>query len=480
MTGRPYFSSQMISDFFRLAEQGTSVRTEIVAGVTTFLTMAYIIFLQPAVLSGSMLGITTGMDFGAVTTATCLAAALATAVMGLAARYPIALAPGMGQNFFFVLTAIPVAAAAGAPEPWRAALGAVFVAGVLFLLLSLVGVREKLLAGVSASMKNAIAVGIGLFIAFIGLRNGRLVLVDPGTAVRMNPAFASPDTLVFFVGFLTGAVLHVRRVAGSIMWGIVAALGTAMLMKAAMPLLPAGAAESSAVVESLLATQFRFASGVIAMPPSIAPTFLQMDIAAALTGAMLPVVIMFLFMDVFDTMGTLIGVGAQAGLLQDGKLPRVERAMLSDAVGTVAGAALGTSTVTSYIESAAGVEQGGRTGLTAITVAVLFLVALFFYPVIAMVGSYPPATAPALVLVGAMMVRNVLLVDWADYSEGIPAFVTMIGIPFFYSIADGIALGLLTYPVVKTLGGRPKEVTAGMWLLAALLLVYFVAVRSRL
>ena len=470
----------MIRDIFRLAESDTSVRTEITAGATTFLTMAYIIFVQPAVLSGSMLGVDTGMDFGAVTTATCLAAALATTVMGLTARYPVALAPGMGQNFFFVLTAIPIAAATGVTEPWRAALGAVFVAGVLFLLLSVVGVRAKLMEAVSPNMKHAIAVGIGLFIAFIGLRNGQLVQLDPATAVRMNPMLLSPDTMVFIIGFATAAVLHARRVVGSIMWGIVAALGVAVIIKLALPLLPSGVAESPIVTESLLATQFSFASGVVAMPPSLAPTFLQMDLIAALTGAMIPVVIMFLFMDVFDTMGTLIGVGAQAGLMRNGKLPRVERAMLSDALGTVAGAALGTSTVTSYVESAAGVEQGGRTGLTAVTVAGLFLAALFFYPVIAMVGSYPPITAPALVLVGAMMVRNVTRVDWSDYSEGIPAFLTMVGIPFFYSIADGIAVGLVAYPFVKSLSGKAEEVGVGMWLLAGLLILYFVAVRSNL
>ena len=465
--------------FFRLTENNTSVRTELVAGATTFVTMVYIIFVQPAVLSGSMLGSPTGMDFGAVTTATCLAAALGTAIMGLAARYPIALAPGMGQNFFFVLTAIPVAAAAGASEPWAAALGAVFVAGVIFVVISLVGVRKKLLDAVSPNMKHGIAVGIGLFIAFIGLRNAQLVLVNPGTGVAMNPHMASPDVIVFLVGFLVAAVLHARRVTGSIMGGIGSALAVAVLLKSLLPLLPEGIAGSPLVAESLLVTQFATAQGVLAMPPAIGPTFLHFDLATAISATMIPIVIIFVFMDVFDTMGTLIGVGEQAGLMKDGKLPRVERAMLADAFGTVAGAALGTSTVTSYIESAAGVEHGGRTGLTALTVAVLFLVALFFYPVVAMVGSYPPITAPALVLVGAMMVRNVTRIEWGDYTEGVPAFLTMIGIPFFYSIADGIGLGLITYPVIKSLGGKAGEVRLGMWLLGIVLLLYFVFVRSR-
>ena len=468
----------MIQQHFRLSEHGTTVRTELVAGATTFLTMAYIIFVQPAVLSGSMFDTVTGMDFGAVTTATCLAAALATAIMGLVARYPVALAPGMGQNFFFVFTALPVAAATGVAEPWTAALGAVFVAGVLFLIMSLLGVRERLMNAVSLNLKLGIAVGIGLFIAFIGLRNAQLVLVDPGTAVKMNPALVSPDVLVFLIGLVTGAALHARRVPGSILWGIVCSFAAAAIFKMTIPIFPA-LARSPVVQESLLMTRFVAAGGVVAWPPSIAPTFLQMDVLAALSMTMIPIVIMFLFMDVFDTMGTLIGVGQQAGLMKDGKLPRAERAMLSDAVGTVAGAALGTSTVTSYIESAAGVEQGGRTGLTALTVAALFLVALFFYPIVAMVGSYPPITAPALVLVGAMMVRNVVHIDWTDFTEGIPAFLTVVGIPFFYSIADGMALGLMTYPVVKGLGGKANEVRAGSWFLAGLLLVYFVAVRSR-
>jgi AGZA family xanthine/uracil permease-like MFS transporter len=466
--------------YFRLTEHRTSIRTEIVAGATTFLTMAYIIFVQPAVLSGSLFDQPTGMDFGAVTTATCLASALATAVMGLAARYPIALAPGMGQNFFFVFTALPVAAAVGAPEPWAAALGAVFVAGVAFLVISVVGVRKMLMDAVSPNMKHGIAVGIGLFIAFIGLRNAQMIVIDPGTAVTMNPHIASPDVIVFLLGFIVAAVLHARRIPGSIMGGIGSALAAAILLKSVLPVLPAGLRTSTVVSESLLASQFTPARGLLAMPPSIAPTLLQIDLATAVSGAMIPIVIIFLFMDVFDTMGTLIGVGEQAGLMQDGKLPRVERAMLADAIGTVGGSVLGTSTVTSYIESAAGVEHGGRTGLTALTVAALFVVALFFYPLVAMVGSYPPITAPALVLVGAMMARNVTRIAWSDYTEGVPAFLTIVGIPFFYSIADGIALGLITYPVVKALGGKRTEVGLGMWLLAALLLLYFVLVRSRI
>ena len=470
----------MLGSLFQLDRQGTSVRTEVTAGFTTFLTMAYIIFVQPAILSGAMFDMDTGIDFGAITTATCLAAALATLIMGLYARYPIALAPGMGENLFFVLSALPVATAAGFAEPWRATLGAVFVAGLIFLLISLTGVREKLLDVVSPSMKRGIAVGIGLYIAFIGLSNAKIVVADPGAAVTLNPEFLSPDLLVFFVGLLVGATLHARRVAGSIIWGIAAALGTALVLRLVLPLLLSSAAESSAVVGSMLFTHFSPASGVFSLPPSLAPTFLRMDLVAALSMTMLPVILIFLFMDVFDTAGTLIAVGEQAELLEDGKLPRAGRAMMADAVGTSAGACLGTSTVTSFIESAAGVEAGGRTGLTAVTVALLFLVALFFSPLVAMVGSYPPITAPALVLVGTMMMRNIRYIEWSDHSESIPAVLTLMGIPFLYSIGDGIAFGLVTYPVIKALGGKARDVRWPMWLLAALLVAYFVFVRSRI
>ncbi|UCG84856.1 MAG: NCS2 family permease [Gemmatimonadota bacterium] len=464
----------MLNRLFQLELQHTAPRIEILAGLTTFLTMSYIIFVQPAVLTGVMMDSPTGMDFGAVTTATCLAAALATAVMGLYARYPIALAPGMGENFVFVATAIPVAAAAGFANPWQAALGATFVAGILFLALSLVGVREKIIDAVSSSMKNSIAVGIGLFIAFLGLRNGQLIVSDPGTFVKLNPAIMSPDVIVFLVGFVVAAVLTARRVKGAILWGILSSLLAALAMKWSLPFVPSSLAESNLVLESLLVSAFTPAHEVVSAPPSLGPTFLEMDLAAATSVAMIPVIVIFLFMDVFDTTGTLIGVGEQAGLLIDGRLVRSRQAMVSDALGTVVGAAMGTSTVTSFIESAAGVEQGGRTGLTAVTVAVLFVVALFFYPVIAMVGSYPPITAAALVLVGALMARNVTRIAWSDPTEAVPAFLTLIGIPLTNSVADGLALGLVAYPVIKGLSRRGHEVSWTMWVLAVVLVGYFV------
>ena len=353
----------MLARWFGLAENRTNVRTEVLAGVTTFLTMAYIIFVQPAVLSGALFNQPTGMDFGAVTTATCLSAALATAIMGLYARYPVAQAPGMGQNFFFVVSAIPAAAHAGFANPWQVALGVVFFSGLLFLALSLFGVREAVLDSISPSMKNAIAVGIGLFIAFIGLQNAGLVLKDPGTAVRLNPHFASPDLLVFFFGLLLATALHARRVAGSILWGIAGATLLALVLKLSLPYWPAAVAGSPWVTDSLLAKRFALAKGLVDLPPSIAPTFFKMDLKNALSLAMAPFIVVFLFMVLFDTVGTLVGLAEQAGFIRDNRLPRAREAFVSDALGTTLGACLGTSTVTSYIESAAGVEQGGRTGL---------------------------------------------------------------------------------------------------------------------
>jgi adenine/guanine/hypoxanthine permease len=467
----------MLERIFRLRENGTSVRTELAAGLTTFLTMSYIIVVQPAVLSGAMFGESTGMDFGAVMTATCVAAALASAIMGLYARYPIAQAPGMGENFFFVFSAIPAAAAAGSALPWATALGAVFVSGVLFLLLTLAGARQAVMDALSPSMRHSIAAGIGLFIAFIGLQNAQLVVADPGTAVKLNPEFGSPDVLVFLVGLLAGAGLHARRVRGAILWGILAAGTVAIAIKLALPMMGAGVAGSPLVANSGLVTRFELADHLLAPPPSLAPTLFQMDVRGALTVAMAPIVAIFLFMVFFDTVGTLVGVAGQAGLMRDGRLPRARQAFVSDAVGTVAGACLGTSTVTSYIESATGVEQGGRTGLTAFTVAVLFLVALLFSPIVIMLGAYPPITSPALVLVGAMMLGNVRHVDWSDHTEVVPAFLVLAGIPFTYSIADGLALGLVSYPLVKVLGGRSRETRPASWVIAGLLLVYFLMIR---
>jgi len=339
--------------------------------------------------------------------------------------------------------------------------------------------RELIFNAISPSLKHGIAAGIGVFIAFIGLQNAGLILKDPGTAVKLNARFASPDLLVFFAGFLLTAALRARGVRGSILWGIVGATALAAALKLAL-LQWSALAAAPVVAESVLLKRFAFAQSVVAAPPSLTPTLFKLDLAHALSPSMLPFVFVFLFMLVFDAIGTLIGVCEQAGFMRDNRLPRAKQAMVSDAIGTVAGAALGTSTVTSFIESAAGVEQGGRTGLTGLVVAALFLLALFFSPLIAMVGSYPPITAPALVLVGSMMLQNVTRIAWADATESIPAFLTLIGIPLSYSIADGLALGLVCYPLVKLFAGRAREVSALTYGLALALLAYFLLVRSRM
>ena len=465
----------MLERFFRLSEHHTSVRTELLAGLTTFLTMAYIIFVQPAVLSHTPDGGATGMDPQAVMTATCLVAALATAIMALYARYPIAQAPGMGENFLFVAV-IGLLIEEGSAAPWQTALGVVFIAGVLFLLLSLLGVREMLLDTISPSMRSAIAVGIGLFIAFIGVQWGGLVVPSPYTCVKLNAQLSSPDLIVFFFGLLLTAALFALRIRGSIVLGIIAAATLAVALKWVLPLPPEeGAAPSGALVQSAEMQKFQVAKKVVS--PPVAPHWLAMDLRAALSRKMVPFILIFLFMDLFDTLGTLVGVSEQAGLIKDNKLPRARQALLSDAVGTTAGAALGTSTVTSFIESAAGVEQGGRTGLTALCTAGLFLLALFFTPLVAMIGSYRPITAPALVIVGSMMMRNVTRIDWKDYSEAVPAFLIVIGIPMTYSIGDGLALGFVAYPIIKLSTGKGRTVHWLMYVMALVLLAYFLLVR---
>jgi adenine/guanine/hypoxanthine permease len=440
---------------FHLSAEGTTVRTEILAGVTTFLTMAYIVFVQPAVLSVDFAGRPTGLDFGAILLATCVGSAFGSILMGLLANYPIALAPGMGENFFFVSVIMSVAAL-GIPDAWQTALGIVFVAGVLFWILSAFGVRQAILNAISGSLRNGIAVGIGLFITFIGLRNANVILASPSTLVTLNPHLASGDTAVFFAGLVTAGALQVRRVRGAILWGMLASAGVAYIIG-----------------------RIHY-GGLVGLPQVHQVAIFKMDIASALRLSLLPFIIVLLFMDVFDTVGTLIGVAEQAGFTKAGTLPRANRVLMADATGTVAGACLGTSTVTAFIESAAGVAAGGRTGLTAIVTGLLFLLALFFSPLVATVGRYLPITAPALVIVGAMMMQNVAKIDWDDYSEAIPAFLTIAGIPLFYSIADGLALGFVCYPAIKFLGGRGREVKPLMYLIAALVVLYFIFVRARL
>jgi AGZA family xanthine/uracil permease-like MFS transporter len=440
---------------FHLSDHRTTVRTEVLAGVTTFLTMAYIIFVQPAVLSTDFAGKPTGLDFGAVLLATCLASAATSIFMGLYAGYPIALAPGMGENFFFV-SVIMTIAASGTPDAWRTALGLVFVSGVIFLALSLAGVREAIIDAISRSLRSAIAAGIGLFISFIGLRNAGVIVGKPGTLVGLTTQVASADVAVFTAGFLVAAVLQVRRVRGAVLWGVLASA--------------AGA---------LAAGQIHL-TGVFGFPHIVRHAAFQMDVPGALHYALVPFIIVFVFMNVFDTVGTLIGVAEQAGLVVDDKLPRASRVLTVDAAGTVLGACLGTSTIVTFIESAAGVSAGGRTGLTSVVTGVLFLAALVFSPIIGAIGNYPPITAPALVLVGVMMMQSVTRIAWDDFSEAIPAFLIVVGIPLSYSIADGLALGFITYPLLKLLAGRRRDAGPLSYVMAALLVAYFVFVRARL
>jgi AGZA family xanthine/uracil permease-like MFS transporter len=462
----------LLERVFDLPARGSSVRTELVAGVTTFLTMAYIIFVQPAVLSGSMFGRDTGMPAGAIMTATCLAAALATALMGLYARAPIAQAPGMGENFFFVLTVLPAAAAAGYTGTWQVGLGVVFLSGVLFLALTLAGLRRHLVDAIPPSLRAGIGVGIGLFIAFIGLQNAGLIVKDQATIVRLDPSWLAPNLLVFFCGLLVTAALQARRTRGALVIGMAAATAFALALREAQGVLDG----SGPAWEKLAA--LAMPSSLVALPPDLSPTLLALDLPGALSPAMLPFVLVFLLMLVFDTIGTLVGVTEGLGLAEKGALPEPDRAYLSDAVGTVAGAVLGTSTVTSFIESAAGVEQGGRTGLTALVVAALFLGALFFSPLASVVGSYPPITAPALVVVGASMLRSAERIRWDDPGEAIPAFLIALGIPLSHSIIDGLALGLVTYPIVQVLAGRGRTLRWPLVATAAVLLGYLVALRS--
>ncbi|RMG46291.1 MAG: NCS2 family permease [Acidobacteria bacterium] len=435
---------------FHLAEQGTTWRTEVLAGVTTFLTMAYIIFVQPAVLSAC------GMDFGAVLVATCLASALATLLMAFLANYPIAVAPAMGHNFFFAYTVV-----IGMGVPWSVALGAVALAGIIFILTAGFGLRERLIMAIPDSLKHAIAVGIGLLIAMIGLQWAGVIVAASGTLVALGD-LGSPPVLLALAGLMVMAILFALDVRGALLWGIL--LTTA-----------------GGLISGLVRYQ-----GLVSRPPSLAPTFLQLDIPGAFKPDMVAVIFVFFFLALFDTVGTLVGVAEQAGLMRDGTLPRARQALLTDAIGTVAGATLGTSTVTAYIESATGVAAGGRTGLANLVTASLFLLSLFFYPLVKMIGGgYPvtehvtlyPVIAPALILVGTMMMKGVRLIPWDDMTEAIPAFLTMIMMPLAVSITEGIAFGFIAYALLKLVAGRGRQVHWFIYLFAVLFLVRYIALR---
>ncbi len=442
----------MLERLFRLRENGTSVRVEIVAGATTFLSMAYIIFVQPAVLSQA------GMDFGAVMTATCLSSAAACLVMAFLANYPVALAPGMGENFYFVFTVV-----LGMGIAWQTALGAVFLSGCIFFLLTMFRIREMIIDAIPDSLKNAIPAAIGVFITLIGLVQAGIVVKDPGGGIVTIGDLHAVPTVLALIGLAVILLLMVRGVRGALLIGMLA---------------------TAAVGVPLGVVHF---SGIMAPPPSLAPTFLQLDIAGALELGIVSVILIFLIMDIFDTVGTLIGVGQAAGMMRDGTLPRARQALFADATGTIVGALVGTSTVTSYIESTTGVREGGRTGLTAVTVAILMLLATFFSPLVAMIGggiAVPgpggavrylyPVTAPALIIVGSFMARSLALCRWDDLTESIPAFMTVVGMAFTYNISNGLAFGFILYPLLKLAAGRPREVSPLMYLLAAVFVVRYI------
>ena len=440
----------MLEKLFKLQEKETTVRVELMAGLATFMTMAYIVFVNPAILSTDFTGQPTGLSSDAAMLATCLAAFVATTLMGLYANYPIAQAPGMGENIFFV-TVVMALTAQGITNSWQVTLGIVLISGVIFLGLSLFRVREVIIDAVSPSLKNGIAVGIGLLIAFIGFQNAGIIIKDPATAVKFNSNLLQINVLIFLAGLFVTSVLHVRKIRGSIVWGIF-----------------------FTTVLALIAGQVKF-EGIFGLPKDHA--IMKFDLIAALKFQFLPFIIVFLFMDLFDTMGTIIGVAEQGGFMEENKLPRANRALVSDAVGTVVGACSGTSTVTSFIESTIGVEYGARTGLASVATGFLFLFALFFTPLIGMIGKYLPITAPALVIVGTMMMRNVRKIEWDDFSEAIPAFLMILGIPLSYNIHDGLAIGFIAYPIIKVFSGRGKEVNWLLYVVALLFILRYALIK---
>ncbi|MDM1721262.1 NCS2 family permease [Acinetobacter towneri] len=423
-------SAGMLERLFKLSENKTTFRTEILAGVTTFLTMCYIIIVNPMILSE------TGMDHGAVFVATCLAAAIGCLVMGIVANYPIALAPGMGLNAYFTYSVC-----LGMGVPWQTALAAVFVSGIIFIAISMFKIREAIVNAIPMSLKLAIGGGIGLFLALIALKNAGVIVDNPATLVGLGD-LKQPSVLLALLGFLMVVVMHHFKVRGAIIISILVL---------------------TAISTALGLSEFK---GVVGEIPSIAPTFMQMDFEGLFTASLIGVIFVFFLVDLFDSTGTLVGVSHRAGLLQDGKLPRLKKALFADSSAIVAGAALGTSSTTPYIESSAGVAAGGRTGLTAVIVGLLFIACLFLAPLAQSVPGF--ATAPALLFVGVLMIQGIVHIDWDDITEAVPAFLTLVFMPFTYSIADGIAMGFISYALIKLLTGKAKSVPYMVWIIAAL------------
>ncbi|MBD8826421.1 NCS2 family permease [Pseudomonas sp. CFBP 13602] len=424
----------MLERLFQLKAHNTNVRTELLAGVTTFLAMAYILFVNPSILGE------TGMDKGAVFVATCLAAAIGSTIMGLIANYPIALAPGMGLNAFFTYTVV-----LHMGHTWQVALGAVFISAVCFFLLSIFRIREWIVNSIPLPLRSAIAAGIGLFLALIALQGAGIVVGNPATVVGMGD-LTKPGAVLAILGFFLIVALEARKVRGAVLIGILVVTTASILLG------------------------FSPFNGLVSMPPSLAPTFMQLDIAGALDIGLLSVIFAFLFVDLFDNSGTLIGVAKRAGLMgKDGHMPKMGRALIADSTAAMAGSLLGTSTTTSYIESAAGVSAGGRTGLTAIVVAVLFLLALFFAPLAGSVPAY--ATAPALFFVAVLMASGLAEIDWDDITEAAPVVVTALAMPLTYSIANGIAFGFIAWTLIKLLAGRTRDLNSALVILSILFVV---------
>jgi adenine/guanine/hypoxanthine permease len=428
----------MLDRFFKLKENKTSVKTEVLAGLTTFMTMAYILAVNPDILSA------TGMDKNALFTATALSAFVATVVMALVAKLPFALAPGMGLNAFFAFTVV-----LGMGHTWQFALTAVFLEGIIFIILTAFNIRELIINAIPLAMKHAVSVGIGLFIAFIGLQNAGIIADNPATLVGLGN-MASPAVLVALGGIILTAILLSLKVKGALLIGI---------FIATLAGIPLGVTQ---VPDGHL----------VDVPPSLSPIFFKFNFSEILSIDMLVVLFTFLFVDMFDTVGTLVGVSSKAGMLDEkGRIPRAKQALFADAVGTTVGAMLGTSTVTTYVESASGVAEGGKTGLTSLTTAGFFLVALFFAPLFTMVP--PAATAAALVLVGFFMMSPILKIHFDDFTEAIPAFITIIVMPLTYSIAEGIVFGMISYVLLKLFTGKVKDISVVMIVLALLFLLKF-------
>jgi len=426
----------LIERYFRLQENQTTIRSELLGGLTTFITMAYIVVVNPQILSKA------GVPVEGVVFATCVSSAAATLVMGLYANYPIALAPGMSLNAYFTYSVC-----LGMHVPWRTALGVIFLSGVLFLILTVTRVREQIVNGIPNCLKHSTAGGIGMFIAFVGLRNANLVVANPATFVSLG-SFADREARLACVGLVIMFILMSRKITGAILIGVIAT-----------------------TVLGIVRGMARWPASIFSWPhPS--STWLQLDLRSALHLGLFEIIFVFLFVDLFDNVGTLVGVCEQGGFVKDGKIPRVGRALVSDAVGTIFGALTGTSTVTSYIESAAGVAAGARTGLSNIVVAGLFLLAAFCAPLAAAIPGY--ATAPALIVVGALMTESIGRVEWTEFTEAIPAFVTLLATPLTFSIATGLSLGLISYTLVKVAAGKFREVSPVIWILTALFIFRYV------